>query len=48
METQGQIRAGRAARKAEKESDEGRLEGSVTARGTSDPHHTSESYHTVP
>lgn len=34
METQGQIRAGRAARRAEKESNEGRLEGSVTARPT--------------
>ncbi|KAF6237285.1 hypothetical protein HO173_004754 [Letharia columbiana] len=40
METQGQIRAERAARRAEKESNEGRLEGFVTARGNSVPHHT--------
>lgn len=47
IETQEQIRAERAARRAEIESNEGELEGFVTARGTSDPHHTDELYHTV-
>lgn len=44
METQEQIRAERAARRVKNES---RFEDSITTKGTSDPQHTYESYHTV-
>lgn len=47
METQYQIRAERAARRAKIESNESRLDDSVTSKGTSDPKHTYESYHAL-
>lgn len=40
METREQIRAERAARRVKNESNESRLEDSVTTKGTSDPQHT--------
>ena len=47
IETQEQIRAERAARRVKNESNDSRLEDSVTKKGTSDSQHNYESYRPV-